>query len=125
MSDSDSHDTREPREAPLSDGADVAHYSSSHKLQPAHEAGPHPPKVVVEKPRPRPTVRIDRLGTVEPTRGRKVVIALIVVIVLLLAGFLAMRRWAIHLKADAVRANPSASALVNPPKPLIDQQLSR
>ncbi len=109
MSNPGSRDGEPPREAPTSDGADVARYSSSHKLKSSHAEDPLP-KVVLERPPMRPTIRIDR-----PTKrvpGGRVVLPLFLLIALAFLALAALRRWGAGQKVDAVQANPSASALV-------------
>ncbi len=119
MSNPRSGDGEPPREAPTSDGADVARYSSSHKLKSSHAEHPLP-KVVLERVAMRPTIRIDRPTNRVP--GGRVVVPLLLLIGAVVLVLAALRRWGAGQKVDALQTNPSASALVPvdvppPPRP--------
>jgi hypothetical protein len=109
MSNDGSRDEHSPREAPTSDGADNARYSSSHKLQASHAEEPLP-KVVLDRPPMRPTVRIDRLT--KRVAGRRVVGPFFLLLAATFLTLVVLRRWGATQKVDAARENPRASALV-------------
>ena len=108
MSNQSSQDDEPPRDAPTSDGADIARYSSSHKLQLSHAEDPLP-KVVLDRAPMRPTVRV---RTSTRVSGSRVVLPLLLLIAAAFLGLAALRRWGATQKIDALIANPSASGLV-------------
>jgi hypothetical protein len=120
-----------PRLSPDSSGKAAVAYHVQHGLHPAQETPVPEPKVIVERVAQMPTLRIDRSKLpnlppaaqprrAEPTvdipkaQGPRVLIALFSAVLVVFGIFVAAKLWSVRQKQNAVAADPTASALVEP-----------